>query len=265
MSLVSSLTASSLLALLAWRKRALTAFGSVLAWALCILISAAGGWTAFTVLTATLLGTVAADKAAGGRADPDRIRRKSGTRGAVRVLCNVGVGAAAMAIFLLSHRTAFAVTYAAVMAESLADSLASKLGPLSAAPPRDLCTGRPVPAGLSGGVTWLGTAAELLGAAVIAGIWGVGTRDLRAAIIVLAAGFFGAVADSLFGSRLQVKYRCPVCGAVTERETHCGLPTEKVSGLRHINNDTVNFMSNAAAFLIALLLMCNSRFGAVAF
>ncbi len=256
MSLVSSLTASSLLALLAWHKRALTALGSLLAWALCVLISAAGGWTAFAVLAAALLGTVAADKFAVARADPNGVRRKSGTRGAVRVFCNVGVGAAAMALYLLSYRTAFAVAYAAVMAESLADSMASKLGPLSARPPRDLCTGRPVPAGLSGGVTLLGTGAEALGAAVIAAIWMVGTREAHTALLVFAAGFLGAMADSVFGSRLQVKYRCPVCGAVTERETHCGLPTEQISGFRRISNDTVNFMSNAFAMIAALLLNC---------
>lgn len=256
MSMTASLTASSLLALLAWHKRALTAVGSLVACALCVLISAAGGWTAFTVLAVTLLGTVAADKLAGDRADPGRVRRKRGTRGAVRVLCNVGVGAAAMGFCLITNRTAFAVAFAAVMAESLADSLASKIGPLSAAPPRDLCTGRPVPAGLSGGVTLLGTFTEVVGAAVIAAIWAAGTRDLRAGLIVFTAGFLGAIADSAFGSRLQVKYRCAVCGAITERETHCDLRATPISGFARVNNDTVNFLSNCTALAAALLLMC---------
>lgn len=255
MSMAASLTASSLLALLAWHKRALTAFGSLVACALCVLISAAGGWTAFGVLAVTLLGTVAADRLAGDRADPGRVRRKSGTRGAVRVLCNVGVGAMAMGFCLITNRTAFAVAFAAVMAESLADSLASKIGPLSAATPRDICTGRPVPAGLSGGVTLLGTLSEALGAAVIAAIWAAGARDVRAGIIVFTAGFLGAMADSVFGSRLQVKYRCAVCGAVTEREAHCGLPATRVSGFERINNDTVNFLSNCTALAAALLLL----------
>ena len=52
--------------------------------ALCLLITFAGGWTAFFVLAATFLLTVAADKLAGSRADPHGLRRKSGRRDAVR-------------------------------------------------------------------------------------------------------------------------------------------------------------------------------------
>ena len=101
-------------------------------------------------------------------------------------------------------------------------------------------------------MTPLGTAAEALGAAVIAGIWGIGTQNALAALIVFAAGFFGAMADSVYGSRLQVKYRCAACGGLTEREVHCGLPAERFSGYRRINNDTVNLMSNLTAAILAL-------------
>ncbi len=253
MSVTVALSISTALALFALWRRALTQYGSLLAWALCLLITCAGGWTAFAVLAATFLCTVAADKLAGRRADPHGLRRKSGRRDAVRVLCNVGVGALSMALCLASGRAVFAVAYAAVMAESLADSLASKLGPLSGRQPRDICTGRPVPIGLSGGVTMLGTLAEALGAAVIAGIWTLGTKDLSAGVVVFAAGFLGAIADSVLGSRLQVKYRCPVCGAITERETDCGAQSARVSGRMRVNNDTVNMLSNLSAFAIAVL------------
>ena len=260
MNMISALIISTLLALFAVWRRALTPIGSLLAWALCLLITFAGGWTAFGVLAATFLCTVAADKLAGSRADPQGLRRKSGRRDAVRVLCNVGVGALAMALYLMSYRSVFAVAYAGVMAESLADSLASKIGPLSKRAPRDLCTGRPVPTGLSGGVTLLGTCAEALGAAVIAAIWGVGTGSLSAAVIVFAAGFLGAMADSVFGSRLQAKFRCPVCNTLTEREEHCGAPGALVSGFRRITNDTVNLMSNAAALTFVLAIRAIGAF-----
>ena len=249
-----ALLISTLLALFALWRRALTPIGSLLAWALCLLITYAVGWTAFLVIAVTFLGTVAADKLAGSRADPHGLRRKSGRRDALRVLCNVGVGALAMALYLVSYRSVFAVAFAGVMAESLADSLASKLGPLSRQEPRDLCTGKVVPTGLSGGVTLLGTLAEALGAAVIAAIWGVGTKSLSAALVVFAAGFLGAMMDSVFGSRLQAKFRCPSCGAVTERETHCGERGSLVSGRRRVTNDTVNFLSNLCAWGLSMLI-----------
>ena len=140
------------------------------------------------------------------------------------------------------------------MAESLADSLASKLGPLSKSPPRDICTGRPVSAGLSGGVTWLGTLSELLGAAAIAGVSALGSQSVVTFGVVLAAGFLGAVFDSVLGSRAQVKFRCAVCGTVTERETHCGAPAVRVSGARCVTNDAVNLLSNLFALALSLAL-----------
>lgn len=254
MSVAASLGISSALALFALWRRALTRSGSLLAWALCLLICAAGGWTAFAVLTATLCGTMAADKLAGKRADPNGLRRKSGSRDAMRVLCNVGTGAMAMGLYLITGRPLFAVAFAGVMAESLADSAASKIGPLSKRHPRDICTGKIVPTGLSGGVTLLGSLAELVGAAVIAAIWTLSTGDLREGCIVLLAGFLGAMADSVLGSRVQGKFRCPVCGKITERTEHCGAETTLCAGSRAVTNDTVNLLSNLAAALIAALL-----------
>ena len=165
-----------------------------------------------------------------------------------------------MALYLVSYRSVFAVACAGVMAESLADSLASKLGPLSKRQPRDLCTGKPVPTGLSGGVTLLGTLAEALGAAVIAAIWGVGTKSFAAALVVFAAGFLGAMIDSVLGSRLQAKFRCPVCDALTERETHCGEAGALVSGFRRITNDAVNLLSNASALAFVLAIRALGAF-----
>lgn len=245
MTLVPALLLSSALAAAALWRRALTPGGTALAWALCTVITALGGGTAFAVLAVTLLGTVAADRFAG-------VRRKSGSRDALRVACNVGVAGISLAVFGLTGNAALRVGFCAVMAESLADSLASKLGPLSKAPPRDICTGRPIPTGLSGGVTLLGTGAELLGAALVAGVSGVGYRSGRLFCIVLAAGFLGAVCDSVLGSCLQVKYRCAVCGAVTEREAHCGAPTAHLRGLRCVSNDAVNLLSNLCSLALAL-------------
>lgn len=255
MSIVTALIPSTALAIPALWKRALTPGGTLLAWALCLVITCAGGFTAFAILALTLICTVAADHLAGGRADPRGVRRKSGSRDALRVLCNVGMGALTMALSLWTpYRTAFVTAYAAVMAESLADSLASKLGPLSGRHPVDICTLRPVQAGLSGGVTALGTLSELAGSLLIAGTYALGTRDLTGGAAVLLCGFLGAVFDSVLGSRLQVKYRCARCGEITERETHCLTPAVRVSGHPRVTNDLVNLLSNAFALALALLL-----------
>lgn len=243
----------SLSALALWKK-ALTPVGGILACLLGILITVSGGAAAFAVLCATLLGTVGADGIAGKRADPYGVRRKSGSRDARRVFCNVGIAAIALSIFLLTDDPVFRLAYYGVMAESLADSVASKLGPLSRQNPRDIWTRKRVPAGLSGGVTAAGTLSELAGASVIAIITGFCEMSWTAALIVVVSGFAGAVTDSFFGSRLQVKYQCRACGCITEREEHCGLKTLVVSGHPGVSNDVVNLLSNLSAFLYSVIL-----------
>ena len=141
------------------------------------------------------------------------------------------------------------------MAASLADSMASELGVLSKRPPRDILTLRPVEKGLSGGVSPLGLGASLLGAAIIAAIcaalWGMGPGMFLA---VTAAGFFAALCDSILGSAVQAKYRCPVCGVLTEKPWHCGMDGTVERGFRFVNNNAVNFCNNLIGAGAALAL-----------
>ena len=252
MSITAAAGLSLSLSAFAYWKKALTPGGIVLACLLCILITSVGGIPAFTVLVLTLVGTVAADKAAGVRADPAGVRRKSGSRDARRVFCNVGTGSASIALYLVTGMEGFLLAYYAVMAESLADSLASKIGPLSKEEPHDIWTGERIQAGLSGGVTRLGTFSELCGAVVIAVTVFAFSGDWKKAAIVLLCGFTGAVSDSVLGSRVQVKYICCRCGCITEREVHCGEKTIRHSGLPFMSNDAVNLTSNGIALLLAL-------------
>ena len=71
---------------------------------------------------------------------------------------------------------------------------------------------------------------------------------------VTCAGFFAAVCDSALGSGVQVKYRCPVCGALTEKPVHCGVPGSPEKGVRWMTNDAVNLCNNILGALAALAL-----------
>ncbi len=237
MSLPLALLLSSALAGLALWRRALTPAGTLLAWAMCLAICRIGGLPAFLILAVTFLATVAADRLAGKRADPSGLRRKSGRRDAVRVLCNVGVGAVMILLYGVTGAPRLILAYAAVMAESLSDSLASKLGPLGKGKTVDICSFHEVGVGLSGGVLCL----------LFPG------ADEKVALLVAAIGFLGCLFDSVLGSRIQVKYRCPVCGALTERDRHCDVPGKVERGWRWVNNDTVNLLSNLFVAVLAIL------------
>ena len=252
--LLLSILLSSALAGLALWKKALTTGGLILAWVLAVIITCCGGFSAFIVLAAVFVFTIAAGKISGKvREIVEReLHAKTGKRDAVQILCNVFVGALCLLLNALTRRDVFLWAYGGAMAASLADSMASELGVLSKHSPRDILTLRPVQKGLSGGVTLTGLAASLLGAVVIGGLCLL-LRGAVPAILpdVAAAGFFAAVCDSILGSALQVKYRCPVCGALTEKKKHCDAPGSPERGLPRITNDTVNFINNVLGALAA--------------
>ena len=70
------------------------------------------------------------------------------------------------------------------------------------------------------------------------------------------AGFAGSLIDSSLGATVQAGYRCAVCGVVTEKNHHCGQPAKLIKGLKPIDNDAVNFLSNLIAVaLLAWLIL----------
>lgn len=253
--IVLMLIPPTLLAGLALWKKALTIPGVICAWVLAVSITFTGGLWAFAVLAAVFLCTLLAGKLSGavGKSVGEKLHAKTGKRDAVQVLCNVAVGAAMLLLYACTKQRCFLWAYGGAMAASLADSMASELGVRSARPPRDILSGRPVEPGISGGVTLLGLGASALGALIIAGLSlllpGAAPQILPD---VAAAGFFAALCDSVLGSAAQAKYRCGVCGALTEKQLHCGVPGTVERGLPQIGNDAVNLLNNLIGTLCAL-------------
>ncbi len=253
--LFALISATVLAAIAAWRK-ALTKGGLLLAWALAVVIAFCGGWAGFLALAATFAFTIAAGKLSGKKREQTEraLHAKTGARDAVQIFCNVFVGTLSLLIWRLTAYRGFLWAYGGAMAASLADSMASELGVLSRRAPRDILTWKPVQAGLSGGVTALGFGMSALGAALIALCYSLPADGPGFACFldVTAAGFFAAVCDSALGSGLQVKYRCGVCGALTEKPVHCGAVGTAEAGVRWMTNDTVNFCNNLLGALAAL-------------
>ena len=93
-----------------------------------------------------------------------------------------------------------------------------------------------------------------LGAALIALCYALPADGpgFAAFLDVTAAGFFAAVCDSALGSGVQVKFRCGVCGALTEKPVHCGESGTAERGVRWMTNDAVNLCNNLLGALAAL-------------
>src|SRR6266540_3559502 len=113
------------------------------------------------------------------------LTRGGGRRNARQVLANGGVAAVAA---LLGAWPAFA----GALAAAAGDTWATEIGAFSSSPPRLITNGAPVPRGANGGITLLGTAGGVLGAAIMGGLtWMLGPSDLRLAGVVGVAGIAG--------------------------------------------------------------------------
>lgn len=168
------------------------------------------------------------------------LTRGGGRRTARQVLANGGVAAVAALLSLLGRWGLSA--FAGALAAAAADTWATEIGGRSSATPRLVTTARPVPPGTSGGVTWLGSAGGLAGAAVLAASAGwLGLVPPSLSAWIAGAGVAGGLADSLLGATLQARFRCPACGEDGETSRcPCGAPATPVAGLPWLTNDVVN-------------------------
>jgi len=115
---------------------------------------------------------------------------------------------------------------------------------------------RPVPAGTSGGVSLIGTFAAVAGATFIAIVVKLAGWSPSLSSFVAIGGVVGAIVDSIIGATAQSRRWCDACERETERVTHdCGAATRPLRGLSWLDNDAVNFLSNAAGGILSALLV----------
>jgi len=214
-----------------------------------------GGWLLLMLffLTANVLGKIARAATPLG---PAGIQKKGGHRDWAQVLANGGLALAAALLYGLDGGILALVMFGSAIAESTADTWAGEVGILSKKPPVSITTFQQVPPGLSGGISLLGTISGLLGSFLIAIAWyGTFAADSNISWVFLAsiitvAGFSGMIVDSLLGATLQGHYWDPERNQITEHEHRDGQRFELCRGIRWIDNDLVNFLSNAIAVLI---------------
>jgi uncharacterized membrane protein len=126
------------------------------------------------------------------------------------------------------------------------------VGGWSRVPPRLLWSGRRVSPGTSGGVTLLGCAGAIAGAAVVAGTGALLSRLALLLPVGTLIGFVGMLADSTLGAGLQGRFHCPTCNEPSEWRRHrCGTPTVWRGGVWWLDNDLVNLLATALAAGIA--------------
>lgn len=260
----TGLLLSGAMALYTQKRGMLTCGGAVAAFAVATGFYALGRapmWVLLMLffLSSSLIGKI--KKRAVGK-EVQQVSRKEGPRDCVQVLANSAPALVCLVLYNAFGQNTFLLLAVCAVAASAADTWASEIGTLSKKQPRSILGGKPVPRGLSGGVSLLGFAASLGGAALIAAAGalmylGRFTPGQLASgfAVVLAAGFAGSVIDSLLGALVQAKYQCVVCHRYTEKLCHHQKRSRLVGGFAWINNDMINFLSGALTAAVVFVVL----------
>ena len=231
----------------------LTSGGAIAALVVGALVVVFGGWQGAVVLFAFFIPSILISRVGRERKAALVDIGKHGPRDALQVLANGGIATLAVCFAPRFGAPALAA-FAGAFAAASADTWATEIGTLVDGAPRSVLTLRPLAPGISGGVTWQGTLAQVIGAAIVA---------LAAALLHVApfwpvaiGGVAGSITDSLLGASLQTLRFCPSCERDCETNPHvCGTPTVARRGVRWFDNDVVNFAATLIGALVAALLL----------
>lgn len=176
----------------------------------------------FLALLVVFAVTLAATRVGYARKEQLRTAEPAGGRSAAQAMANLGIAALVVAI----APTGWPVLALAALAEAAADTSSSEIGMAFPGKTVLVTTFKSVPVGTDGGISLFGTIAACLGAATVAlAAVLTGMAPVRQIAIIIVAGFFGTLVDSLLG-------------ALFERRGW-------------LNNDLVNLLSTAAAVGVA--------------
>lgn len=260
MNILISILLSLILASYAYYKKSFTLFGSLLACIFSIIITFISGYIGFIILLITFFTTVIISKISKVKRNKiiNDINQKHGRRDAIQVFSNVGLATISIIIYYFTKNNIYLITYACVMAASLADTIGSEIGVLSKSSSIDICTFKKITKGISGGISVLGIIFSFLGSLLIAvTYYFIAETSINILIFICLMGFLGSIIDSILGSLVQVKYFCKICNKYTERKEHCNKRTDYYKGIKIINNDIVNILNNLAVFIISIIILFN--------
>lgn len=257
MKIFLSIFLSFILALLAYIKNAMTKPALLLAFIFSCLITYYGDIISFIILLIVFLGSLIGSKIKNNIRNQiqNDIILKPHQKDIFQIIANVGIGTFSIIIYAITKNELLLIIYSSIMAESLADTLASDIGVLSKKTPINILTLKKGQRGLSGNISSIGLISSFIGALLIGLIYYSSNFQIPNLLIITISGFIGAIIDSFLGASIQVQYICPKCHKITERKEHCNQKTTHYKGKKIINNDVVNFLSNFIAGIISLITL----------
>mgnify|MGYP003477228466 FL=1 len=213
-------------------KEKLTVMAALAGGLLAVIIFIGGGFTGIWLLAAFfILGVSATGWKFNIKTKDGLAEKRQGKRNAGQVFANAGVAAilALLAIYNTDDAALLLLMLAASFSAATADTLSSELGNIFGSRYYHILSFKKMQRGANGAVSLHGTLAGIIGSAIIALIYVLGTGwNAQHVLIILVAGTVGNIADSLLGLTLENK------------------------GL--LNNNAVNFLNTAVGAGVAGVL-----------
>jgi len=222
--LIAVLAITLAFAFLAWIARGVNLSGAIAGYAVAFVL-AATDLRLFAALLVVFALVLAATRLGSRRKSQLRTAEPAAGRSASQVMANLGFAGFVVALAPLG----WPVLALAALAEAAADTCSSEAGMAFSARTVLITTWKPVSPGLDGGVSFVGTGAAVVAAALV-GLTGTvsGLIPTPQLAVVVLAGFLGAVVDSILGATLERR--------------------------GWLDNDLVNLLSNGAAVAVAWVM-----------
>lgn len=230
---------------------------------MAVIIFGIGGWKwTIPMLTFFILSSLISGMKNKRKEAAEQLFEKTNRRDMGQVAANGGIASVFVLFEFVWPDPVWYFAYLGAIAAATADTWGTEFGISFSSGTRSILTFRKVPRGVSGGVSITGTLAGLTGGAVIAlsgYAWYHQAMEIMPSSallvgVVAGSGVAGSLFDSYLGAVAQAVYKCPVCGAVTERKHHCESPAVRVQGYSWMTNDYVNVGCTAAGSIVAIVL-----------
>lgn len=237
---------------LALRWQVITATGAVAALLSGQTLYALGGaWLGASLLAFFLIGSVASKLKNNQKKAAEALQVPGSARSWKQVLSNsLPAGVLVWLAYGLGDHRLILPAFA-VFAAAAADTLSSEYGMLSNGQVFSIINGKPLPRGLSGGVTWIGLMAGIMGSGMLS-LFALPQFGIKGFILCGLLGFVGTLIDSLLGALLQAKYEGPD-GRIQEVPVHEGDPV--LSGFPLVTNSAVNLITLSVVAALGVLLL----------
>ena len=241
--------------------------GAVMAWIMAFVVILMANWSLMPLVVFLFLSTMFGRFRKQSEKDSAGDIKEGKPRDRWQVLANGGVYLAfAITVYGINHgihkifgsvissEFVLKLYFLALISVSVscADTLSSEVGQWLGGIPRSLITGKRLPRGLSGGVTGFGFLGAMVGSAAIGVVWCFTHAEQNFNVLSLSEelgfsylmifGMLGTIVDSALGDLFQAKYLLPD-GQLSDKPMN-DESLRPVRGLKAINNDVVNILTN---------------------